>query len=818
MIINRSLSMYISAKDPEISSSCLLQLTENIDLQNRDISFFLDLDGNVSLHVQSRQYDMNPGDLIFCREETILRMEPAGSALVLAIQFNYIFFSENFGRDLPLLFCNSVEEPKEDYSELSSALAELVLAQISNTEENRFLIQHKTYSLFHLLKSNFIRRSPNPSSAGRQEQKIEQLRLFIENHCTEPLTLQEAADHMHYTPQYLSQFIRKNLGLTFNAWLNRERLSKSQIYLKHSSFAPFQVAAFCGFSNYSHYSRLFEETFHQTPELYREEFQKNFPENNFPSEVLCDSSTVRDILLNRIKPTDTLPRTIVPVIREEHCIDVEEQTPCQKNWNQLINLGDAKNFEKPRFRDHITQIQNAFHFQYGRFGNILQLVDIYYNEENPSDPSKRIYDFSRAFEAIDYMLELEMKPHLDFGGKPFEIYQPGNTHLTANISDILEYQESLFRPFLLACINRYGFDIVSSWHFEYWMYYSNNMNQIETPELYSFYFAKFYHTIKDVLPDAQVGAPGFNLFLPIETMTDTLRALQRRDITPDFVSLLFYPYEKPQNYNHLDEEEMEIIISDDPDLLHKKIQMVKVELSCLYPDPPEICLTEFSTVLTPVNYVNDSIYQGCFILKQFLDNRNCVPIMSYWLATDYSMQYPDSAELLFGGNGLLTKDGIRKTGFHAFSFLTKLGSQLISQGKNYIATCSPHGEIQIILYHYTHFSKRYCQDPLHYANMKHPDTAFEDEPSLSISLNLKNVMPGDYKITEYTLDEEHGSILNIWLKMNYSRHIGPSEIETLKSLSIPDMQISHAEITDTFHIVRTLRKNEAILLILHYMV
>lgn len=815
MMLFKGMAMCNLTETERLTRFFLFQLTEPMELKNESISFFCVIEGRMQASHGEASYIMKAGDVFLSSEAECWHLTPYQDTLILTVHFDYVFFHDSFGKDFPYLVCHPTKAPSRDNRRLVSALAALALSLINDPEQNRFLIMHELYSVFHLLKAEYLVLPDESATAGKQDQKLKQFIRYVQDSCTGAITLQDTADYMGYTPQYLSSFIKKNLDCTFNSYLGRCRMERAIMLIRFRTDTPARIAADCGFSNYSSFLKQFKEQYRMTPEELREEFQKESKNASIAFQPITEPSLVRDKLLNLVHFVEDEPKVIETPVTEHHTLDASCSTSYQKHWNRVINLGEALNFEKPRFREHLKQIQERFHFKYGRFANILELVDIFYDETTKHDRSRWVFDFTRVFAALDFMLSLELTPYLDFGGKPFDIYLAScHDQLEAHEAH-LQYHSTVFEPFLVACINRYGFHRVTHWIFEYWMYYNRLMTQREDPKEYCRHFQDFYRTIKALLPDARVGGPGFNLFFPPEDLGILLREMNALELRPDFISLLFFAYGVPEHY--AENNELRVTFTSDPELLHKQILSVYALLHDYYEEAPELYVAEYSTFVSPMNFVNDSLFQGSFILKQTLDTLGHLPVLSYWLATDYSMQYPDSAELLFGGNGLLTKDGIQKPGYHAFAFLSRLGDRLIGRGTNYIVTCTPVNEIQVILYHYTHFSEKYCTSPEDYTEMKNPSSAFREDPPLLIELDITNVRPGRYRISQYTLSEEHGSILNEWIRFDYSRHMGATETEHLKSICLPELLIGKEEVRDTIHISKTLGRNEAMLLIFHYM-
>lgn len=823
--------MYNLTKKEHFSFFYLYQITEPLSLIDESVCFLCVLEGTVSVSASSRETLLLKGDLLLLAEEGPLLLAPQGDALLLSVHFDPLFFRQSFGADLSRLSCNSAaessskgrsvsvpaghgdESPKARYTRLRASLAKLCLCCLKDDKENRFLIQSQICSVFHLLSQEFLLPADAPKS--RPQQKLSRLLHYLQQHSADCPTLQEAAAYMGYTPPYLSNFIKKHLGCTYRAALSQARLSQALLLIKHRSMSSAKIAACCGFSTPQSFDKLFTETYHQSPDQYRSAFRRRMNENSRKRCCIQEPSLIRKRLARLAEQSPNEPALIQPPICERCCLPVNAPTPYEKNWNQIINLGHALSFENPQFRQHVMQIQQKFHFTHGRFGGILQLIEIFYDDTAADNRPRRVFNFSRAFQLIDFLLELNLKPHMDFGGKPFDIYLTSVVKSYQSQEDYLEHLALTLESFLCSCINHYGYDEVSGWSFEYWMYYNNTMSELDSPTEYCRQFSFFYHTIKNLLPSAKVGGPGFNLFLSLDIFQDILKELKGAGLTPDYLSVLFYPYVPPADYGKT--EVVTIRISQNPNLLFEKIEQALEQIRQVYGQGPALYVTEYGSFMSPMNFSNDSLYQGSFILKQTLQNLDHAPVLAYWLATDYSMQYPDSAELLFGGNGLLTKDGICKPGYYAFDFLTRLGEQLIGLGEHYIVTCSTQHEIQIILFYYTHFFREYCENPTHSPLLKNPDDAFADVPPLQITLTLSHMEPGYYRIGQYALNQEHGSIFNAWRKLDYARHMLPSEIEHLKNSCAPKLTISRAYAAHSIEISRTLQRNEVIMLTLHYM-
>ncbi len=83
----------------------------------------------------------------------------------------------------------------------------------------------------------------------------------------------------------------------------------------------------------------------------------------------------------------------------------------------------------------------------------------------------------------------------------------------------------------------------------------------------------------------------------------------------------------------------------------------------------ELHITEWNFTISNRNCINDSCAQGAYIMKTCMESIGEVDMMGYWHGSDLHTEYYDSGAVLYGDNGLLTRDGIKKTILLCISFL-----------------------------------------------------------------------------------------------------------------------------------------------------
>ncbi|MCI8549658.1 MAG: AraC family transcriptional regulator [Lachnospiraceae bacterium] len=93
--------------------------------------------------------------------------------------------------------------------------------------------------------------------------------LYIARNFSTPITLEDAAAHIHLSPAYFSTFFKQATGSSFKEYLNKIRIKESKRLLANSDYSIIDIAVAVGFSDQSYFSRVFKKYTGLTPKQYR---------------------------------------------------------------------------------------------------------------------------------------------------------------------------------------------------------------------------------------------------------------------------------------------------------------------------------------------------------------------------------------------------------------------------------------------------------------------------------------------------------------------------------------------------------------------
>jgi xylan 1,4-beta-xylosidase len=214
------------------------------------------------------------------------------------------------------------------------------------------------------------------------------------------------------------------------------------------------------------------------------------------------------------------------------------------------------------------------------------------------------------------------------------------------------------------------------------------------------------------------------------------------------------------------------------------------------PSIKKFFVTEWSLDFSARNRLHDSLMKAPFILQNSIDAIDAMDVLCYWLASDISVEYSDSSAILFGGPGLLSRNGIRKPCFFAYHFLSMLGPVLLAKGDGYIITSKSENNYAAILFNYKYISNQSRLRNDYRELERDPREFLEDTESLTVNLRISGTQPGQYKITQHILNTHSGSVYDTWKRLSSVDELSDSETSWLEQTCVPFLQIDFIADTD----------------------
>jgi two-component system response regulator YesN len=102
---------------------------------------------------------------------------------------------------------------------------------------------------------------------------IYKVKHYIAQNLEQELTNEKIAAQVYLNPVYLNRIFKKETGLTMSDYIQKERIEKARKLLEKTEMPVGVVAMHVGYSNFSHFSRMFRRQTGLSPQNYRKKFK-----------------------------------------------------------------------------------------------------------------------------------------------------------------------------------------------------------------------------------------------------------------------------------------------------------------------------------------------------------------------------------------------------------------------------------------------------------------------------------------------------------------------------------------------------------------
>ena len=190
----------------------------------------------------------------------------------------YMFLCIHVDKKLLSVYCPNLElyhikcrpVPLDDpkailYIHLCQLAHELTRTNIKNASTRAMRSDGTALLMLADLIQYFSEYAPPETASGHGNRTIRELISYVNEHYTEKLSLEDAADYVGFSREYFCRFFKQHMGLTFLRYLNEVRISHAGRLLSSTDLSISEIMNTCGFTNQTIFNRLFKEIYGMTP-------------------------------------------------------------------------------------------------------------------------------------------------------------------------------------------------------------------------------------------------------------------------------------------------------------------------------------------------------------------------------------------------------------------------------------------------------------------------------------------------------------------------------------------------------------------------
>ena len=781
------------------------KITEE-QIYEREYVMLYVVSGQITATVDLQVYLLGEGELLLTNPLSHIRLSMEDTAVYSKLIFSGAALNKYYpGRELTFR-CTPDQGADEAYALVKGLVEKIFSFSITRQDKSRPLSGTALFFEFlDLLISEFLEEEAQADSRYAEKKNVLQ---YMEEHYGEHLTLRMVAEQTYLSYHYLSHRFQSIFGKKFYDLLDEIRMRHVLGDLLYTDKTITRIAMDNGYSSSSVLNRNFKSCYGVGPGEYRKTARAAAAGNSAesaggsqPADSLSDgagsaagyrlpaknSDETGQILMQRNHPFDlhgdgqgknesSDPAPAVLRIIPFQTDETDRTSEGENFYNifgTMINGGHAIDLLDSSVREQIRLLCRDLGFTYVRFyGPFCREMDI-----------QRGQDFSRvSFRKLDvildFLIECGIRPWIDFGNKPHNIYKD-----MSNISEQVRKEDRgymrsqqdvnrlirLLDLFMRHVVHRYGRQETARWRYEFWndRYQMKEELFAKDDELYLQLFDAASDTIKKYVPEAKVGGNG----IPLNYRSYDIIKIWGGHRRPEFVTSIFFPYDDPEKDYSSETEKIAYttnLFSFAPELrkLKKCMESSGIE--------GQLVVDEYGSTVSNRDFQNDSCYQSAYLVRNAIAGYGLADVAGFWCASDLPFLAYDTDGPLFGGSGLLTADGIRKPAYYAIDFLNRVKGQILCRNEFGVLTGEPDGSYTFLGHNFQQKNLDYYVSPSGFKEIRRHINAEGESLLFSICLHVRE--DASYSVKIWREGMKNGNLLGEWYRLQC-----PSDIDRMVS-------------------------------------
>ena len=292
--------------DAAAANLFLISMNRRLYHWHGDIEILYQREGTLVLETASEKHVLEEGDFFVVNSNEVHSFSRTAEAnRLLVIQLDPNFCKAYYPEFRGVLFANR-HLRKGDNPEKRKCLAAAFLRTadcfLAKDPTTRLRLMSALPLLAATLLSVFPHEDASDSELTARRKNLDRLNrilLYVRENYRDRVTLRALADSLELDMYYLSHFIHKNLGISFQEYVSRVRLERAAELLSHGKISKLDLCLESGFSDYRYLDSMFQREFGMRADEYRERAAKSaiiIPDENQPSEIIySQEETAREV-------------------------------------------------------------------------------------------------------------------------------------------------------------------------------------------------------------------------------------------------------------------------------------------------------------------------------------------------------------------------------------------------------------------------------------------------------------------------------------------------------------------------------------------
>lgn len=234
---------------------------------HQSFEFITVISGEMQINIDGELYPLKKGESVLIFPHQLHSISSQNSEHMLCI----------FSPELIKAYSSKILNKKPLLN--TFRLNKYLIDTLDNLLENSSTFEKK--AILYSICAEFDKSAEYTKRLSYDESLLQNIFEFVEENYSGDCELSVLSKKTGYSYSYLSRCFKKNTGISFNAYINRYRVSNACYLLNNSNCSILQCALESGYKSIRSFNRNFLNILGVTPKEYREKIKSGF--TNIPS-------------------------------------------------------------------------------------------------------------------------------------------------------------------------------------------------------------------------------------------------------------------------------------------------------------------------------------------------------------------------------------------------------------------------------------------------------------------------------------------------------------------------------------------------------
>ena len=237
------------------------------------------LSGTVEIIYDGKKYILKKDSIFVINSNKIHSLSADSNNSVIMAQIEYDFI-KNVYKDIDNIEFDCIQIDKSnnlsEFDIIRHILAKIVWIYNKCFDGYQLKINSLLFELVYILVNNFkVEKSEKSINLGNKHfDRLVRIMDYVKENFNNDISLSKVAEIEFLTPQYLSRFFEKHMGINFSTYVSKVRLEYAVNELINSDDSITDIAFNSGFPNVKSFISFFKSNYHETPNSYRKKIKE----------------------------------------------------------------------------------------------------------------------------------------------------------------------------------------------------------------------------------------------------------------------------------------------------------------------------------------------------------------------------------------------------------------------------------------------------------------------------------------------------------------------------------------------------------------